>query len=356
MEHPSSGSSRPSLPSTSNHYNVIIVGAGLAGLSAARSLKGMDGVLLVDKRPIGSDPNPPHETLLPYIEQMGYERAVVSRFRTMNIRTSTGMYTMKFFQPHCTLDYVKLCELIYSKSDAEFRLGTAEAIDGRRLKVDGETLVAEFLIDCSGWRSLITSDLAGSNFGPIRMTSAISTTVRRPEDIDTPTYFFDSRIIQRGGGFVIPFGDQALVGLASYVGQEDLRPNLNRLLKAAGAKPGVVSRDFIPNHGLRPLVVGNVFAVGDAAGQSKPVRGKGILRCTLYGLKCGQLIRQVLDGDISPEEAKRDYADYVGKEAPIYSVMLGLQEFLSTAPSPMQTFFAAGIANDAASFFWDKMY
>ncbi|HSD56957.1 MAG TPA: NAD(P)/FAD-dependent oxidoreductase [Methanotrichaceae archaeon] len=353
MEHPSSESSRTS---TSSHYNVIIVGAGLAGLSVARGLKGMDGVLLVDKRPIGSDPNPPHETLLPYIEQMGYESAVVQRFGSMDIRTSTGTYTMKFFQPHCTLNYVKLCELIYSGSDAGFRLGTAQPVDNRRLKVDGEILEAEFLIDCSGWRSLVSSALAGSSFGPIRMTSAISTTVRRPEDIDTPTYFFDSRIIQRGGGFVIPFGNQALVGLASYVGQEDLRPNLSRLLKAARAEPGVVSRDFIPNHGLRPLVVGNVFAVGDAAGQSKPVRGKGILRSTLYGLKCGQLIRQVLDGDKSLEEAKRDYMDYVEKEAPIYSLMLGLQEFLSTAPSSMQTFVAAGIANDASSFFWDKMY
>jgi flavin-dependent dehydrogenase len=353
MEHTSSERSNAS---NSRHYRVIIVGAGLAGLSVARGLKGMDGILLVDKRPIGSDPNPPHETLLPYIEQMGYGSAVVQKFWSMDIRTSTGTYTMKFFQPHCALDYVKLCELIYSGSDARFRQGSAQPVGNRRLLIDGETLEADFLIDCSGWRSLVSSALACSSFGPIRMTSAISTTVRRPEDIDTPTYFFDSRIIQRGGGFVIPFGDQALVGLASYVGQEDLRPNLGRLLKAAKAKPGVVSRDFIPNHGLRPLVVGDVFAAGDAAGQSKPVRGKGILRSTLYGLKCGQLIRRILDGDISFEEAKRDYMDYVEKEASIYTLMLGLQEFLSTAPSPMQTFVAAGIANDAASFFWDKMY
>ena len=36
------------------HYSVIIVGAGLAGLSVARGLKGVDRVLLVDRRPIGS--------------------------------------------------------------------------------------------------------------------------------------------------------------------------------------------------------------------------------------------------------------------------------------------------------------
>jgi flavin-dependent dehydrogenase len=235
-------------------------------------------------------------------------------------------------------------------------MGTAEPIDNRRLKLNGEILEGEFLVDCSGWRSLVSSTLAGSSFGPIRMTSAISTTVRRPEDIDTPTYFFDSRIIQSGGGFVIPFGDQALVGLASYIGQSDLRPNLNKLLRATGAEPGIVSRDFIPNHGLRPLFVGDVFAAGDASGQSKPVRGKGILRSTLYGLKCGYLIRQVIDGDKSLDEAQFDYMDYVEKEAPIYSLMLGLQDFLSTIPSPMQTFVSAAMASDAASFFWDKMY
>jgi flavin-dependent dehydrogenase len=188
------------------------------------------------------------------------------------------------------------------------------------------------------------------------MTSAISTTVHRPDDIDMPTYFFDSRIIQRGGGFVIPFGDRALVGLASYTGQRNLRPNLEKLLMAARAEAGFVSRDFIPNHGLRPLFQDGVFAVGDAAGQCKPVRGKGILRSTLYGQKCGQLIRRVLDGDISQAQARTDYLDYVQKEAPVYSLMLGLQNFLSTAPSAMQNFVAAAMANDAASFFWDKMY
>lgn len=322
----------------------------------ARGLKGMDGVLLVDRKPLGSKTNPPHETLLPYIEQMGYKSAIVQKFRIMDIRTSIGAYTMKFFQPHCTLDYGKLCDLIYDHGDAEFWLGSVEPIDSRRVKVDGEILDAEFIIDCSGWRSLISSTLAGSSFGPIRMTTAMSTTVRRPADIDRPTYFFDSRIIQRGGGFVIPFGDQALVGLASYVGHEDLRPNLNKLLKAVGIEPGVVSRDFIPNHGLRPSIVGDVFAAGNAAGHAKPVRGKGILRSTLYGLKCGELIRRVMEDDKNSTEAKRDYMNYIGKEEPIYSMMLGLQRFLSVAPSPMQTFVAAAMADDAASFFWDKMY
>jgi flavin-dependent dehydrogenase len=350
MEHPSRGFG------TSRRYRVIIVGAGLAGLSVARGLKGMDGVLLVDRKPIGSKTNPPHETLLPYIEQIGYKSAIVQEFRIMDIRTSIGTYTMKFFQPHCTLDYGKLCDLIYDKGDAEFKLGNAEPIDSWRLKVDGEIMEAEFIIDCSGWRSLISSTLAGSSFGPIRMTTAMSTTVRCPADIDRPTYFFDSRVIRRGGGFVIPFGDQALVGLASYVGQDDLRPNLMKLLKAVGVEPGVVSRDFIPNHGLRPSIVGDVFAAGNAAGHAKPVRGKGILRSTLYGLKCGELIRRVLEDDKGLVAAKRDYTDYIGKEAPIYSTMLGLQRFLSVAPSPMQTFVAAAMADDAASFFWDKMY
>jgi flavin-dependent dehydrogenase len=341
---------------TSRHYRVIIVGAGLAGLSVARGLKGIDGVLIVDRKPIGSKTNPPHETLLPYIEQMGYKRPIVQKFKFMDMRTSIGAYTMKFFQPHCTLDYGKLCDLIYGKGDAEFMIGNAEPIDSRRLKVDGETLEAEFIVDCSGWRSLVSSTLAGSSFGPLRMTTTMSTTVRCPTDIDNPTYFFDSRIIRRGGGFVIPFGDQALVGLASYIGQEDLKPNLTKLLKYVDVEPGVISRDFIPNHGLRPLIVGNVFAAGNAAGHAKPVRGKGILRSNLYGLKCGKLIRQVLEGDKGLVAAKRNYMDFIEKEAPIYSTMLGFQRFLSVAPSPMQTFVAAAIANDAASFFWDKMY
>jgi flavin-dependent dehydrogenase len=340
----------------SSHYDVIIIGAGLAGLSVARGLKGIDSVLLIDKIPIGSKYNPPHETLLEYIEQIGYGRAVVQRFNTMDIRTSTGSYTMKFFKPHCTLDYVKLCELIWNRSDAEFRLGTARPIDNKSITIDGESVNAKFIVDCSGWRSSLASKLAGSAFGPIRMTSAISTTAKCPDDIYTPTYFFDSRIIEKGGGFVIPFGDRAFVGLASYVGQKDLMPNFNKLLRAAGIKPSAITRGFIPNHGLRLQIVDDVFAVGDAAGHAKPVRGKGILRSTLYGLKCGQLIRQVLDEDQNIGAAKNEYLNYVKKEASIYSVMLCLQEFLSAAPNSIQTFIATSMANDAVSFFWDMMY
>jgi hypothetical protein len=293
----------------------------------------MDGVLLVDRRPLGSKTNPPHETILPYIEHMGYGSAVVQKFDSMEIRTSVGAFTMEFFQPHCTLDYSHLCNLVYEKGNAEFRLGNIEPIDSKRLKIDGEIFEADLIIDCSGWRSLILSALAGNRFEPIRMTTAMSTTVSCPKDIDRPTYFFDSRIIRRGGGFVIPFGDLALVGLASYVGQEDLQLNFNRLLTTVGAEPGIISRDFIPNHGLRPSIVQDVFAAGNAAGHAKPVRGKGILRSTLYGLKCGELVRQVLEEDKSLAMVKKEYTNYIKNGAPIYSILLGLQKFLSAAPS-----------------------
>lgn len=339
-------------------YSVIIVGAGLGGLSVARGLKNVDRVLLVDRRPVGSRPNPPHETPVPYIERMGYGDAIVQRFRTMDIRTSTGTYTLKLFQPHCTLDYKRLCELILSRGSAEFRLGNVEPVDENRVKVDGEAIEADFIVDCSGWRAIIASTLAKQNFGPVRMTSAIATTVRfRGEsDIDSPTYFFDPGLIRGGGGFVIPFGDQAVVGLGSYTGEEDMAPHLSALLKKVGIKPGMISRTFIPNHGLRPLTAGSVFVVGDAAGQVKPVRGKGILRGTLYGLKCGELIRQVIDGHKDLEQAKKEYHSYVMHEKPIYEVMQGIQTFFSFAPDFMASFAAAALSEDSVSFFWDKMY
>jgi flavin-dependent dehydrogenase len=339
-------------------YSVIIVGAGLAGLSVARGLKNVDRVLIVDKKPIGSRQNPPHETLVPYIEHMGYKDAIVQRFRTMDIRTSIGTYTLKLFQPHCTLDYTKLCELIFVRGSAEFRPGNVEPVDENRVKVDGETLEADFIVDCSGWRAIIASTLAKDDFGPVRMTTAMATTVpfKSSSFIDSPTYFFDPRIITNGGGFVIPFGDQALVGLGSYVGKEELSPNLSKLLKTVGVKPGLISRFFIPNHGLRPQTVGSVFLVGDAAGQTKPVRGKGILRGTYYGLKCGELIRQVIDGHRNLEQAKTEYHDYIMHEKPVYTIIKNVQSFLSYAPSSMQSFLAASMANDIASFFWDKMY
>ena len=344
--------------SISKPYNVIIVGGGLAGLSVARGLGNIDKVLLVDKRPIGSDPNPPHETLVPFIEGLGYRDAIIEKFYQMNVRTSIGKNTLKVFIPHCTLDYSKLCELISAKSRAEVRVGSVEPLDSNRVRMDGEILEANFIVDCSGWRSVIASSLLKNNFRPISMTSTMATTVpfKNRGDIDSPTYFFDHRIIPNGGGFVIPFGDQALVGLGSYVGDKDLKQNFNKLLKIVGVQPGIISRDFIPNHGLRPETIGNLFVVGDAAGQSKPIRGKGILRSLLYGMKCGNLIKQVIEGHITIQKAKMDYHEYIMQEKPVYNMLKQIQNLLVSTPGPLQSFGASIFTNDYLGFFWDKMY
>jgi flavin-dependent dehydrogenase len=76
-------------------------------------------------------------------------------------------------------------------------------------------------------------------------------------------------------------------------------------------------------------VVGPIFAVGDAAGHCFGLTGEGIRPALVFATKCGQLLRQVIEGRITAEQARREYARYVAIRSPYLQLVRALQYLVS---------------------------
>ena len=85
---------------------------------------------------------------------------------------------------------------------------------------------------------------------------------------------------------------------------------------------------FLPAAPRRP-VVGPVLVVGDAAGHCFGLTGEGIRPALAFATRCGQLLGQVAEGRMTPEQARRAYARYVAVRSPYFHLMRLLQRLVS---------------------------
>ncbi len=339
---------------------MIVVGAGLAGLSVASELAEVEKVLLVDEKPTDYNRRQadakycdPHETLLPYVEEQGLTEAILQTFDTMEIQTATETYQFKTSVAHCTLDYNKLRQIIRRKARGEFLQGSVTEATTQSITVDGKIFWSRVLVDASGWSAAVASRIQPGYADEKKLTPIIATLV--DYHLEHVIYFVEPA--EKTGGFIVPLGEKAFAGIGSHAGRTDLEPVLAKVLSEKGLSPGVVTHGFIPCHGLRePTVAEKVFVVGDAAGQSKPIRGKGILRSTLYGRKCGQLIREVLNGQKTLNTALEEYRDYVYEEKFIYDLLYLVQRSMVSLPSWVSSFGTAITANRLFAGLFDRMY
>jgi hypothetical protein len=63
---------------------------------------------------------------------------------------------------------------------------------------------------------------------------------------------------------------------------------------------------YFPNRLFRPTV-GRLFAVGDAAGQCLPLTAEGIRPALYFGVQCGRIVQQILDGRLGLQEGLERY-------------------------------------------------
>lgn len=76
-----------------------------------------------------------------------------------------------------------------------------------------------------------------------------------------------------------------------------------------------------------------MFRVGDAAGHCLPFTGEGIRPALYFGLACGRIVRQVLDGDHSLAEGLEVYRRFVAGHRWMSRILRGVQA-LFTRLSP----------------------
>ena len=128
------------------------------------------------------------------------------------------------------------------------------------------------------------------------------------------------------------------VGVGSYQGQSHLNQELEDFIadfdpESGGEHSGYHGGFF--THALREPYVDDLFLVGDAAGQCLGFTGEGIRPSLFFGTHLGELLRRVVEGELSLAQAKRSYGDLVANRRRGYQALCMAQRYLPRLPVPL---------------------
>ena len=303
-------------------YDAIIVGASFAGLAAASQLRG--NILLLDKDEIGAGQTSACGTTLNVLELLGCEDSLEQIWDTGFIHTPKGVVRYDFPYPLCSFNYKKFCQKLARIFGADFVKAKVLEVRAGSVVTDAGSFRGKYLIDASGWRAVLAG-MPGNSRLNSKMSFGIETTV--PHRTEGIHFYFDPRLIKRGFGWLFPCGEQARIGVASYVHEHNLRDKLDTLLAMLGFAGGDIHGGFFPAHLNKPTS-GNVFLVGDAAGQCEPLSGFGIRPALYFGFRCGAIVQQIIEGRLTLAKGLKKYERIQNSFRPYY----GLLEWLQDAP------------------------
>src|SRR5216683_1566814 len=232
----------------SRNYDAIVVGGSFAGLAVARQLHGE--VLLLDRNEIGAVQTSACGTPLWVPEAFGVADSVLQVHDKLTVRGPTRSVTYDLSAvPFCTFDYRRFCQGMLGQVRARFlRTSVIGVDDGAVVTTEGR-FTAPVVVDCSGWRGAVVN--SGTTTAPAR--------------------------------------GQFSFGLETHT---DL------------SEEGLY---FWLDRGLIPRGLGWVFPVGDAAGQCLPLTAEGIRPALYFGVQCGRIVQQILDGRLGLQEGLDRY-------------------------------------------------
>lgn len=169
---------------------------------------------------------------------------------------------------------------------------------------NSKNLKTKIVIGGDGPGSIVgkTSGL-GNPISGIGMQYEIKAESKYPNTLQA---YFSRDIIDSGYSWVFPKKDTLNVGIGSYK-QEALKAKLDNFVKAVGVKGKILETNggLIPLHGpLAKFYSNNVMLVGDAAGHTNPLTGGGIP----VGMFDGKLAAKIAIEEL--ESGKMDFSRY----------------------------------------------
>ncbi len=300
-------------------HEVLIAGASFGGLAVARALG--RPVLVVDREPLGSGQTSACGAPVGLVRRMGAEASIQQMHDHLVIAVEDTTVRWPLPEPFCTFDYAAYCRLAFAGSAATFRQASVHAVEDGTVHTSAGAIPATLVVDATGPRSR----LAGSGVPPTAAARGrhaafgLETEIPAPRGTGLQFYFLPE--VRDGYAWAFPCGPVTRFGVLSYLGKTRLRPALVRFLRRFGLAPGPLHGGYLTT-GLRPVVAGRVFTVGDAGGQCLPLTGEGIRTAVRAGEVCGSLLQGVLDGRWSREEAAGRYAAFVEGERRRYRTLL----------------------------------
>lgn len=315
-----------------SRYDAIVVGASFAGLAVASRLRGR--VLLIDRKDIGTGQTSPCGTLLNVAEELHCTGSVLQIYHQGFIHTPTRTIGYELPYPFCAFDYPTFCQHLAERSPADFLKANVQALRNGRVITDKGAFEARCLVDASGWRAVLASSIDADFVDSSALSFGLDTTVPLR---GTGLYFWvDRSLLSRGVGWLFPCGDHSRAGVGSYEGSAGVKQGLKAFSLRLGVESNGTHGGFFPWK-LRQPTLGKIFLVGDAAGQCLPLTGEGIRPALYFGIRCGDIVQQVIDGQISLDEGLGRYRAEVMNHRRVYSFLETLQRRLIRLPMPWLT-------------------
>ncbi len=303
-------------PSSSDSYDVVIGGASFAGLAAARALRGR--VLLLDRMPIGEGVTSACAAPVRTVLMLGAAASIQQIHHTLVIHTPGGHTEWPLPEPFCTFEYRRFC--LDAAADAgvgatvELRQASVQGRDGRRVLTSAGSFEGRVLVDATGPRAALN--------GPSRpryVAFGLESEVARPVPPGLHFYFVPE--IRDGYAWAFPCGSATRFGVLSYRGRTTVRPALEQFMARFGVRPESMHGGYLAT-GWAAGTSGDVFVIGDAAGQCLPLSGEGIRTAVLAGVVSGALIQASLDGAMTLADAQAAYRAFVAADRRRYRGLL----------------------------------
>ena len=311
-------------------YAIIYAGASFAGLAAATQWHGRR-VLLVEPHAIGAVQTSACGTLLAALEATGTMDSLLQIHDRFVLHL--GQRTIEYPLPYsfCTFDYRIFCQRLLAQSEAEILQASVLGHQGHRVYTTQGAFEAEVLIDATGWRAALATNSQrraevhhGKSFG-------LETVI--PVSDSGLHFYYDSQHLRPYHiGWLFPTGATSRAGFASYRGHTRLDEGLRAFVQQAFAQSTNGRYGGFFPYQRQPAITGNIFRVGDAAGQCLPFTGEGIRPALFFGAEVGHLARRVLEGEMRLNEAMHTYRKFVKRHGMSHRLLLAVQKVLPGLP------------------------
>ncbi|MDH5664419.1 MAG: NAD(P)/FAD-dependent oxidoreductase [Candidatus Bathyarchaeota archaeon] len=341
---------------TTHKFDVLVVGGGPAGLSAAAAVaKGDSRVAVIEKdRGIANTIRTSGVTWLPEIEKLGLPRNLYNPIRRYEIYSPTKEYVLETPEAGaCALDVRRLYQYLAHQAGAlgaEIFLGTkvnfASYENGKsavRITASSPSGRLDFCgsiaIDASGFSTIVGRSLGLANkwkrFGMGAEYEAYAEKV----DVETWGLMVGRMYSPAGYAWLFPVGENRVrIGVGIGRPESDIDPfqqltylmkkRLGPLKKLGRVCPLELHRGVVPSQGPRDLTVADhLLLVGDSAGHLNPLILEGIRFAIKFGRIAGEVTRHAIDKAGAPKAQLDEYEKRWKKEVwSDFQVGLSVQE------------------------------
>jgi flavin-dependent dehydrogenase len=286
-------------------YDVIIAGGSFAGLAAAVQLRGKR-VLLIEPHAIGAVQTSACGTLLGILAATGTTDSLIQVHDRIVVHVRERVYEYLLPYPFCTFDYHTFCYNLLAQADVELLHASVLGHWGHLVYTTRGTFDAEILIDATGWRAALSTNVRGKAKPHTGKSFGLETVV--PVEENGLHFYYDKK--KQGSynvGWLFPIGKSSRAGFASYQGHTRLSQSLHKFMKYRfDHSSNVLHGGYFP-YIRQQAVTDSVIRVGDAAGQCFPFTGEGIRPALYFGAVAGNLARSVLAGEMREPDTLRTY-------------------------------------------------